>query len=50
MYVSNGTRLGRYAYAIVGNRDNVPAAWQDVLKGIVLVMAVFADVYIKRNR
>jgi len=29
---------------------NVPAAWQYVLKGIVLVMAVYADVYLKKNR
>jgi D-xylose transport system permease protein len=29
---------------------NVPAAWQYVLKGIVLVIAVYADVYLKKNR
>lgn len=29
---------------------NVPAAWQYVLKGIVLVLAVYADVYLKKNR
>ena len=29
---------------------NVPAAWQYVLKGIVLVVAVYADVYLKKNR
>jgi D-xylose transport system permease protein len=29
---------------------NVPAAWQYVLKAIVLVLAVLADVYFKRNR
>ncbi len=29
---------------------NVPAAWQYVLKGVVLVLAVFADVYLKRHR
>ena len=29
---------------------NVPAAWQYVLKGLVLVVAVYADVYFKRNR
>ncbi len=29
---------------------NVPAAWQYVLKGLVLVIAVLGDVYMKRNR
>jgi D-xylose transport system permease protein len=29
---------------------NVAAAWQYVLKGLVLVLAVYADVYFKRNR
>lgn len=29
---------------------NVTAAWQYVLKGIVLVVAVYADVYFKKNR
>jgi D-xylose transport system permease protein len=29
---------------------NVPAAWQYILKGIVLVMAVYADVYMKKKR
>ncbi len=29
---------------------NVPASWQYVLKGIVLVVAVYADVYLKKNR
>lgn len=29
---------------------NVQPAWQYVLKGIVLVLAVYADVYFKRNR
>lgn len=29
---------------------NVPAAWQYVLKGIVLVLAVYADVQLKKNR
>jgi D-xylose transport system permease protein len=29
---------------------NVPAAWQYVLKGIVLVTAVYTDVYLKKNR
>ena len=29
---------------------NVPAAWQYVLKGIVLVLAVYSDVYLKRHR
>ena len=29
---------------------NVPAAWQYILKGIVLIMAVFTDVYMKKNR
>lgn len=29
---------------------NVPAAWQYILKGIVLVFAVYADVYLKKNR
>ena len=29
---------------------NVPAAWQYVLKGVVLVLAVYADVYLKKNR
>ena len=29
---------------------NVPAAWQYILKGIVLVLAVYADVYLKKNR
>lgn len=29
---------------------NVPAAWQYILKGIVLVVAVYADVYLKKNR
>ena len=29
---------------------NVPAAWQYVVKGIVLVLAVYADVYLKKNR
>jgi D-xylose transport system permease protein len=29
---------------------NVTAAWQYVLKGLVLVLAVYADVYFKRNR
>ena len=29
---------------------NVAPAWQYVLKGLVLVLAVFADVYFKRNR
>ena len=29
---------------------NVPAAWQYILKGIVLVFAVFADVYLKKKR
>jgi D-xylose transport system permease protein len=28
---------------------NVPAAWQYVLKGIVLVLAVYADVYLKKR-
>jgi D-xylose transport system permease protein len=29
---------------------NVPAAWQYILKGMVLVMAVYMDVYMKKNR
>jgi D-xylose transport system permease protein len=29
---------------------NVQPAWQYVLKGIVLVLAVYADVYFKKNR
>jgi D-xylose transport system permease protein len=29
---------------------NVAPAWQYVVKGGVLVLAVFADVYFKRNR
>jgi D-xylose transport system permease protein len=29
---------------------NVPAAWQYILKGMVLIMAVYADVYMKKNR
>jgi len=29
---------------------NVPAAWQYVLKGVVLVLAVYGDVYLKKNR
>jgi D-xylose transport system permease protein len=29
---------------------NTPAAWQYVLQGLVLVVAVLGDVYIKRNR
>jgi D-xylose transport system permease protein len=29
---------------------NVPSSWQYVLKGVVLVIAVYADVYFKRNR
>jgi D-xylose transport system permease protein len=29
---------------------NVPAAWQYVLSGLVLVVAVLGDVYLKRNR
>ncbi|MCJ7520454.1 MAG: sugar ABC transporter permease, partial [Anaerolineaceae bacterium] len=29
---------------------NVPAAWQYILKGIVLVLAVYTDVYMKKNR
>jgi D-xylose transport system permease protein len=29
---------------------NVPPAWQYLVKGIVLVLAVFADVYFKKNR
>ena len=29
---------------------NVPASWQYILKGIVLVVAVYADVYLKKNR
>jgi D-xylose transport system permease protein len=29
---------------------NVPAAWQYVLSGVVLVVAVLGDVYLKRNR
>jgi D-xylose transport system permease protein len=29
---------------------NVTAAWQYVLKGLVLILAVYADVYFKKNR
>jgi D-xylose transport system permease protein len=29
---------------------NTPPAWQPILKGAVLVLAVFADMYFKRNR
>jgi len=29
---------------------NVQAAWQYVVKGIVLIMAVYTDVYFKKNR
>jgi D-xylose transport system permease protein len=29
---------------------NVPASWKYILKGIVLIVAVFADVYLKKNR
>ncbi|MGD8456337.1 MAG: sugar ABC transporter permease [Anaerolineales bacterium] len=29
---------------------NVAAAWQYILKGVVLVLAVYSDVYLKRNR
>lgn len=29
---------------------NVPAAWQYVLKGLVLILAVFSDVYLKKRR
>jgi len=29
---------------------NVPAAWQYILKGLVLVLAVYADVYMKKNQ
>ena len=29
---------------------NVPAAWQYILNGIVLVLAVYADVYMKKNQ
>jgi D-xylose transport system permease protein len=29
---------------------NVPAAWQYVVSGVVLVIAVLGDVYLKRNR
>ncbi len=29
---------------------NVPSAWQYVLTGLVLVLAVYADVYFKKNR
>ncbi len=29
---------------------NVPAAWQYVLQGIILVLAVLGDVYLKKNR
>ncbi len=29
---------------------NVPAAWQYLVKGVVLVLAVFADVYFKKKR
>jgi D-xylose transport system permease protein len=28
---------------------NVAPAWQYVLKGLVLVLAVYADVYFKKN-
>ena len=29
---------------------NIQAAWQYLVKGIVLVLAVFADVYFKKRR
>jgi ABC-type xylose transport system permease subunit len=29
---------------------NVPAAWQYVVQGIILVLAVLGDVYLKKNR
>ena len=29
---------------------NVPPAWQYLVKGAVLVLAVYADVYFKKNR
>jgi D-xylose transport system permease protein len=29
---------------------NVPPAWQYVVKGVVLVLAVMGDVYFKRKR
>ncbi len=29
---------------------NVPAAWQYILKGLVLILAVYADVYMKKNQ
>ena len=29
---------------------NVPAAYQYVVKGAVLIIAVYADVYFKKNR
>jgi D-xylose transport system permease protein len=29
---------------------NVPAAWQYILKGLVLIAAVYADVYLKKRR
>jgi D-xylose transport system permease protein len=29
---------------------NVPAAWQYLVKGAILVIAVYIDVYFKKNR
>jgi ABC-type xylose transport system permease subunit len=29
---------------------NVPSSWQYVVKGIVLILAVYTDVYFKKNR
>jgi D-xylose transport system permease protein len=47
-----GTMAGSLLIASLSNglqMTNTPAAWQYVLKGIVLVVAVYADVRLKRN-
>jgi D-xylose transport system permease protein len=48
-----GAMVGALIIASIGNGlqiMNVAPAWQYVVKGVVLVLAVYADVYLKRKR
>jgi D-xylose transport system permease protein len=49
----SGAMIGSLIMASLTNglqMNNIAAAWQYVLKGLVLVLAVFMDVYLKRRR
>ena len=48
-----GTLVGAFILGILSNGLNlmgVPSFWQQVIKGVVLILAVMLDVFTKRRR